>query len=169
MSLHHRKCFDRHFSLVAAASSVNIECASLDKDEKLSAVIARSLKRQNELPPHTNNIFLNNTQLSEKCTELRKQRNLLQLSLVTKSKQLHRLNKSLSLYKRFMVLLSQNNVLRVKELVTVALKHQRSINYIVDKVVLAINKIYRARPTEEDKDLAFIVLKLGGPALLDIG
>ena len=92
--------------------SVNIECASLDKDEKLSAVIARSLKRQNELPPHTNNIFLNNTQLSEKCTELRKQRNLLQLSLVTKSKQLHRLNKSLSLYKRFMVLLSQNNAPR---------------------------------------------------------
>ena len=67
-----------------------------------------------------------------------------------------------------MVLLSQNNVPRVKELVTVALKHQRSINYIVDKVVLAINKIYRARPSEEDKDLAFIVLKLGGPALLDI-
>ena len=55
-----------------------------------------------------------------------------------------------------------------KELVAVALKHQRSINYIVDKVILTINKIYRARPSEEDKDLAFIVLKLGAPALLDI-
>ena len=54
-----------------------------------------------------------------------------------------------------MVLLSQNNVLCVKELVAVALKHQRSINYIVNKVD---KKIYRARPSEEDKDLAFIVV-----------
>ena len=56
-----------------------------------------------------------------------------------------------------MVLLSQNNVLRVKELVSVALKHNRSINYIVDKVGLAIHKVYRARPSE-----------LGGPALLRV-
>ena len=53
----------------------------------------------------------------------------------------------------------------MKELVSVALKHNRSINYIVDKVGLAIHKVYRARPSEEDRDLAFVVLKLGGPAL----
>ena len=46
-----------------------------------------------------------------------------------------------------MVLLSQNNVLRVKELVSAALKHNRSINFIVDKVGLAIHKVYRARRT----------------------
>ena len=51
---------------------------------------------------------------------------------------------------------------------SVALKHNRSIKYIVDKVILAISKVYRARPSQEDKDLAFVVLKLGGPALLDI-
>ena len=67
-----------------------------------------------------------------------------------------------------MVLISENNVLRVKELVSVALRHHRSINYIVEKVSLAVNKVYRARPSEEDKDLAFLFLKLGGPTLLDI-
>ena len=67
-----------------------------------------------------------------------------------------------------MVLLSQNNVLRIKELVSVAMKHNRNIDYIVDKVGLAINKVYRARRSEEDRDLAFVVLKLGGPALLSI-
>ena len=56
--------------------------------------------------------------------------------------------------------LAENNVLRVKELVCVALKHKRSI---VDTVTLAIGKIYRARPSQEDKDLSFIVLELGGP------
>ena len=37
-----------------------------------------------------------------------------------------------------------------------------------DKVTLAIGKIYRARPSQEDKDLSFIVLKLGSPTLLSI-
>ena len=64
--------------------------------------------------------------------------------------------------------MAENNVLRVKELVCVALKHKRSISYIVDEVKLAIGKIYRARPSQEDKDLSSIVLKLGGPTLLSI-
>ena len=66
------------------------------------------------------------------------------------------------------MLLSQNDVLRVKELVAIALKHNRSINYIVDKVLDAIAGIYRARPSNDDKELAFVVLKLGGPSLLNI-
>ena len=74
----------------------------------------------------------------------------------------------LSLHKRFMVQIAENNVLRVKELVAVVLKLSRSINYIVAKVTLAINKVYRVGPSQEDKYLAFAVLKLGGPALLDI-
>ena len=50
----------------------------------------------------------------------------------------------------------------------IALKHNRSINYIVDKVLDAIAGIYRARPSNQDKELAFVVLKLGGPSLLSI-
>ena len=67
-----------------------------------------------------------------------------------------------------MVRLSQNDVLRVKELVAVALKHKRSIKNIVDKVVGAIEGVYPARPSDKDEDLAFVVLKLGGPSLLNI-
>ena len=48
------------------------------------------------------------------------------------------------------------------------MKQNRSVHFNVDKVGLAINKVYRARPSEEDRDLAFVVLKLGGPALLSI-
>ena len=142
---------------------------TLKADEKLNGIINRAGKSLEEIPSSTNNnAFLTHTQLSQKCTKIRKERNLLQIELIRKSKQLHRLNKALSLHRRFMVLLSQNNVLRVKELVSVALKHNRSINYIVDKVGLAIHKVYRARPSEEDRDFAFVVLKLGGPALLSV-
>ena len=66
-----------------------------------------------------------------------------------------------------MVLLSQNDIPRLKELVSVALKHKRSVNYIVDKVLDAIDGIYHAQPSSDDKDLAFIVLKLG-PSLLSV-
>ena len=85
-----------------------------------------------------------------------------------KSKRLKKLNSVLKMYQRFMILISENNVLRLKELVGVALRNNHSISYIVDKVMLAINKVYRARPSEEDRDLAFIVLKIGGPSLLSI-
>ena len=66
-------------------------------------------------------MYSSHTRLSQICTKLRKERNLLQIELIRKSKQLHRLNTVLSLHKHLMVLLSQNNVLQIKELVSVAL------------------------------------------------
>ena len=172
-TFHHISCSKNHFKLVASDSSnvnprINEQCQLLGVDEKLSGILKRSALSVEELPATLNNTFLSHKQLSMKCTTLRQERNLLQLELLRKSKQLSRLNKVLALHKRFMVLLAENNVLRVKELVCVALKHKRSISYIVDKVTMAIGKIYRARPSQEDKDLAFIVLKLGGPTLLSI-
>ena len=42
------------------------------------------------------------------------------------------------------------------------------MSIIVEKVVNAIDGVYHANPSKEDKDLALLVLKLGGPSLLDI-
>ena len=150
------------------SDSVNKQCSSLQSDDKLTAILNRGSKPLAQIHSKTNNVFLSHTQLNEKCNTLRKEKNLLQLDLLHKSKRVERLNSVLGLHKRFMVLLSQNNVLRVKELVAIALQHNRSINYIVDKVLDAIAGIYRARPSDKDKDLAFVVLKLGGPSLLNI-
>ena len=48
------------------------------------------LPRQ-DLPPHSNNLFLTPIKLSEKCPNSREERDLIQLKIVTKSKQLCRL------------------------------------------------------------------------------
>ena len=144
-TFHHCMCADGNFQLeTTAKDGVNEGCSSLGKDDKLTCILTRASKNQKELPFHTNSKFLlpTHTQLREKCSDLRKQRNLLQLQVITKSKQLYRLNKVLSLHQRFLVLISENNVLRVKELVSVALRHHRSINYIVEKVSMAVNKVY---------------------------
>ena len=130
--------------------------------------MSRASQSLEQIHSHTPNIFLSHTQISIKCNNLCKERNLLQLDLLHKAKKVGKLNNVIALHKKFMVLLSQNNVLRVKELAHVALQHKCSISYIVAKVLDAIDGIYRARPSDEDKDIAFIVLKLGGPSLLDI-
>ena len=53
-------------------------------------------------------------------------------------------------------------------MVKLALGNQRSIEYILDKCTQAINGLYRARCNADDKDLVFLVLKFGGPSLLNI-
>ena len=98
-TFHHCMCADGNFQLeTTAKDGVNEGCSSLGKDDKLTCILTRASKNQKELPFHTNSKFLSHTQLSEKCSDLRKQRNLLQLQVITKSKQLYRLNKVLSLF-----------------------------------------------------------------------
>ena len=58
---HHRTCSDGHFHLVEMDGAVNKKCASLEKDEKFSAMLARSSKSLKDIPAHTNNIFLTHT------------------------------------------------------------------------------------------------------------
>ena len=98
-TFHHCMCADGNFQLeTTAKDGVNEGCSSLGKDDKLTCILTRASKNQKELPFHTNSIFLSHTQPSEKRSDLRKQRNLLQLQVITKSKQLYRLNKVLSLF-----------------------------------------------------------------------
>ena len=78
-----------------------------------------------------------------------------------------RLQKTLEI-QRFLLLLKENNVPRLPELVSVAMHAGRSIGYITDKLTDAINDIYCANSSEDDKDIAFFIQQLGGPALLDM-
>ena len=48
------------------------------------------------------------------------------------------------------------------------MQNNQSISYITSKVVDAIDGIYQTRPSQEDKDLTFLILQFGGPSLLDI-
>lgn len=57
---------------------------------------------------------------------------------------------------------------REQELLTVARKNNLSVSYIVNQVVAAINNVYTPNPSQDDKDLGFVVLKFGGPSLLSI-
>ena len=132
-SFHHVTCSVSQFQLEDESEGfINKQCARLESDEKLQAILRRGEKTLEQLPPTTNNALLNHKQLSQKCCNLRMERNLLQLELMKKSKRLKKLNSVLKMYQRFMILISENNVLRLKELVGVALRNNNhSISYIV--------------------------------------
>ena len=115
-----------------------------------------------------NNVFLTYSQLVQKSEKHVQEMVTQRLKNFNANKQLNRLGKALSYHKRFMVLLSENNIPRLNQLVAVALRNRRSITYITEKVMQAIDGVYLARPSEDDKDLAYLILKLGGPSLLTI-
>ena len=58
------------------------------------------------------------------------------------------------MYQRMATLIDQNNIPRLTQLVSAALKNRRSISYIVAKIIDAIDGIYLARSSADDKDLA---------------
>ena len=77
-------------------------------------------------------------------------------------------NKSLELHQRFMLHIRENNIPKLHELVKVACNRNRGLEYTINKIVDAVDGVYNPRSSEDDKDLAFLILQYGGPGLLDI-
>ena len=143
-------------------------CSDLEYNSVLRGLTERSHLTYSPQLLKTQNIYLTYSQLVEKNNAYRKTVQSLKVLNLNKDKKFHRLGQSLSYHQRFMVLMSENNVPRIQQLVAVALKNRRSITYIIEKVSQAIEGVYLARPSEHDKDLAYLILKMGGPALLGI-
>eukprot|EP00798_Chlamydomonas_sp_ICE-L_P026719 gene26719-4289_t len=72
-------------------------------------------------------------------------------------------------FDRLIVALSDKNVPRLRQLVQVALRQGRGPNFIIEQVSKAAQGVYHAKGWKDDPDaidLAFLVLKIGGPLLL---
>merc|ERR1712080_325138 len=67
-----------------------------------------------------------------------------------------------------MGLIKDKDIPKLHTIVKVALSCKRGLEYIINKMVDAIDGIYNPHSSDEDKDLAFIILQYGGPGLLDI-
>ena len=165
---HSEECSFKHY-VYDGTGPVNWTCGHLVNASNMKKIIKRSQEEivGSEAPRH-NFIYLTYRQLSSKIEALIKDKSLQRLERYKVNNKLERLNKTLSLHQRLLVQISENNVPRLQGLVNVALKNNRSISYIVEKVTQAINGVYKARPSQDDRDLAFLVLKFGGPSLLSI-
>ena len=146
---------------------VNIICSNIAENSTMKSILHRSSQGFDELKTF-NNKYLTHQQLSRKCNSYHAELNKSKLQIFHMQRKLNKLGSTLDMHQRFLLSVSQHNIPRLKELVAVAMRNKRSISYIISQVLNAIDGVYLARPSENDKDLAYLILQFGGPALVDI-
>ena len=130
---------------------------SLDGSKKVENIV----RRANSSSVYTNHYFLTFTQLEECFGLMKEEQTALWFQKLNATRRVHNLLKSLNIYKKLVLSLSQNDVPRLYQLLSTALKNGRSINYIVDKVSQAVDGVYHAKGfNEDDIDLAFLVIRI---------
>ena len=113
--------------------------------------------------------FMNATQLQERSEAWKQNARSAQLELFNAKKAKSRLMSNLDYEKRRTLLISRENIPGVRRVLANALKRRMSGPAILDKLRDALDGIYHARGwTEEENDLALLVLRLGGPSLLNV-
>ena len=167
-TLHHVTCAINEYKLFPGNSVANKICTDLLYSIKLNQLVERGKKSYKEDLISMNHLYMSHTQLSEKAKSLSEEKRELRLMLMNSFFKNSKLCTTLSMHERFLVSISEHNLPRLQQLVNVALKNHRSISHIVTKVINVIDGIYRPNPSQDDKDLAFLVLKFGGPSLLSI-
>ena len=163
---HSGECAFKHF-VCDGSQPINLTCSNLADDSNLKKIIQRAQLKEEDLSHH-NFVYRTYSQMKTKMDRLLRENSIKRLQKYKVNFKLEKLNRTLSLYKRFVVQISANNIPRLKNLVQVALRNNRSISSILDKCTEAVADVYRARPSQDDRDLAFLVLKFGGPSLLSI-
>ena len=116
----------------------------------------------------TNNDMLSLQQLCDKLAHVQKEKRDLRLQVLNSNFKNSKLYGTITIHERLMLLISENKIPRLQQLVKVALNNNRNIGYIVSKVLQVIEGLYRPTSSQDDKDLAFLILKFGGPSLLNI-
>ena len=164
---HAMECGNRNFVMdLNIDGDISWECAMLKEDASLRRILQRS--ESDDPTSHIHDSFLSYNQLKQKLDFCKGKLSLFSIEKYKLSQKAERLGKTLSFHKRLLCLIAENKIPRLHFLVNVALKNRRSIEYIVGKCTEAIAGVYRARVDQDDKELAFLVLKFGGPSLLDI-
>ena len=168
--IHHQKCFEMHYMIdLATNDTVNQCCSDLEYNTVYKNICSRAAKSHDaEDCFGLQNKYLTYSQTQSRMKKIEELKRDLILKGLNNKRSLKRLGDTLTVYQRLVHLIATNDVPGVQRLIKVAVNNQRSVHHIVSKVLDAIDGIYRARHSEGDKDLAFLVFKLGGPTLLDI-
>ena len=113
-----------------------------------------------------NNRYFTHSQFVKKFGSFQSEKRELRLHFLNTTFKNSRL--SGTLHQRFLINISEQNVPRLQPLLSVALRKGRGLSYIISQVLNAVDGLYTANANQDDKDLAFLVLKFGGPIILDI-
>lgn len=165
-SFHHVKCYKNNCLInVDDNNETCNHCEQLQFNMDLKALIERS---RNDPPSNTIYKFLSFNQLVNRLDNKSNQINELKLnSLNLLRNNLNLINRT-SDYKRLMILISANDIPRIKQLISACLKSNISISMMTERIAKAINGVYRPKQFDEkDIDLGTLVLRIGGTGLLN--
>ena len=170
-NLHHSECAKVNYRIVqnSIESSIPINkfCFDLKFSDSVNK-IANNMLDTEYYKSTAKDEYLSHIQLKQRLDKSCKDATKLELLNLNMCRKLERLNTTLKFHERLLVLLKNGEAHRLKQLIGVAMRNNRNINYIVGKVVDASSGIYNPRPHQDDKDLVFVIWQIGGPALLDI-
>lgn len=127
-SFHSKQCFENGYKVFNQEKLINDSCSNLKFNSTLNKIINRSLIFDN----HLNHEYMSYTHLTSKIAEQNKKINELKLVNLVKEYQIIAYRNKIGLYKRFMVLLANNEIERVRQLVHVCLKNGNGIKSIID-------------------------------------
>ncbi|XP_066914918.1 uncharacterized protein [Clytia hemisphaerica] len=169
-AFHAKECVGKNYILHISYPfdvRTNKECLDLKNHNVFQSWVTSS----NDMDKHTTtakSIYLTHEQLCKRVVKMGNSLNNYKLKFVSATRKLNTLNKSLELHKRFMLLVKDNSIPKLHEIVKVAMNRRRGLQYTINKIIDAIDGVYNPHSSEDDKDLAFLILQYGGPSLLDI-
>ena len=166
---HHASCKHGQYLLNIDNDDTNVNqcCVDLHSHPKMKTWIENAndpVKYASTAHDHHLTIH----QLQQRLDNYRKRYSAEKFKSLNTKRTLTRVHKALELQQRFIVLIKEHNIPKLHQLVKVASSRGRGLEYTINKMVDAIACTYNARSSEEDVDLAFLILQYGGPGLLDI-
>ena len=165
-----QECLDRKKRLENTGESICDNCMNLETLNSYQSIVSRSLMDDAEMiTSNISNKFFTHNQLVAKVKKQDNKIKELRLADFNNKKKLSVLNKKLSMHNRFLLTLTEKDVPRLKQLISVCVRQKQGIAYILQKLQKAIAGMYSPKGyNQDDRDLAAYVLISGGPRLLHV-
>jgi hypothetical protein len=112
------------------------------------------------------NVAMGQDQMYEKLTRLARDKKTFRLEALNDARQIVNLQRSLDEHKRLLQAIADSELPRVHQLIRVGIDHGDSARAISKRVAKAATEFTRMESTSDDKDLALLTLRIGGPFLL---
>ncbi len=137
---HDRKCAENYYKC-EEISKINIECSNLKYNSDLNRIV-NQVDNPNK---YFNYQYLNYPGFCDRLHLYTKRIDEYRLQNLNKDFLIISLKNKLSLYKRFNFLLANNDVERIRELMSVCLKNKMGIKGIINKLIMSINGVYEPK------------------------
>jgi len=149
---------------VATAGGVCTECAALQWNSGLKKVVELCTRS----PPPTQHFNkLSTDAVIDKLRESKKKNEALRLEALNRNRKLINTSKALDLYKKLVVYVTEHDVPRLRQTLSVALRQGRGIGGLLEVLARAAEGAYRAMGYNEvEEHMAWLFLSLGGKQLL---